>query len=378
MLMNGDPEAISLYIHIPFCRRKCAYCHFYVIANDADRQDLLLEALLCEWQLLRHLCSGKRLVSLYFGGGTPILMGAAKIHRLIASITQDFNVDSSCEITVEANPEEISAPLIRDLASAGVNRLSIGVQTHEDALLHTLGRSHRGSSALGAVEVCASSGIDNISIDLMYDLPDQTLESWEATLQRTTVLPIKHLSLYNLTIEPHTAFHRQRRTLTPRLPSDETSAEMFNLACHYLKQAGFEHYEISAFAKPGFYARHNTGYWTDRPFLGLGPSAYSYWDGRRFRNVANFNKYCTSVNGGMPAVDFSETLPVEEHLRERLVVNLRLLKGVDLTLFPPLPDTIKKSLNKLTEEGLVLYSGNHVQLTERGLLFYDTVAVALI
>lgn len=373
-----EPEAISIYVHVPFCRRKCDYCHFYVIADDAAKQEALVEALKGEWDRSRALCHGKKVVSVYFGGGTPILLGAAKISSLIAHILATVTVASNCEITLEANPEEITTPLVRALAAGGVNRLSVGLQTHDDSLLHTLGRLHSGAIALGSIEIAAASGIGNISADLMYDLPDQTLAHWEKTLEGTAKLPLQHLSLYNLTIEPCTAFYRKKATLMPRQPQQEVSAAMFKLACSYLQTQGFEHYEISAFAKGKATSRHNIGYWTNRPFLGLGPSAYSFWDGSRYRNIANFDRYCKAIKEGISPVDFTEKLPPEALLRERLVVNLRLLKGIDLTAFPPLPRSLQGAIEELVNDGLLSYTHERLHLTERGLLFYDTVATHLI
>lgn len=375
--MSGEKQEASLYVHIPFCKRKCPYCHFYVIGDDEEKQKLLVTSLVEEWSRLRTLYADKQLVSLYFGGGTPILLGAKRLAFLIEMLTKGLSLHSSCEITVEGNPEEISLPFVQELAAAGVNRLSLGLQTDHDTLLHTLGRRHSGATALGAVEIAAAAGITNLSVDLMYDLPDQTLELWEATLATTVALPIRHLSLYNLTLEVGTPFYRKRHQLTPRLPGDEESSAMLTTACHFLKNHGFDHYEVSAFAKPGFFSRHNIGYWTYRPCLGLGPSAFSYWQGRRYRNVPNFQQYCHALKMGDSPIDFSETLDPDSHIRERLAVNLRLLAGVDLKSLGTLPSSVERTLHELVASGLLYREEEHIRLTERGLLLYDTVAVAL-
>lgn len=377
--ITDDGQNASVYIHVPFCRKKCSYCHFYVILDDVEKRRALVTALKAEWRRCRPLLEGKVLTSLYFGGGTPILLGGAEIGDLVATIAGSVPVAGDCEITVEANPEEITAAGVRHLVAGGVNRLSIGLQTHDDAILHTLGRLHTGTSALAAIDTAAAAGITTLSADVMYDLPDQTLPLWEETLSRVAALPLHHISLYNLTIEPDTAFYRRRHHLAPRLPDDDTSAAMFSLARSYLTAvAGFDHYEISAFAREGRYARHNIGYWTDRPFLGLGPSAFSYWDGARYRNVANLQQYCDALAHDGATVDFTETLPADAHLRERLAVNLRLLAGVDLRTFPALSEDIRDTLRHLASLDLVVYDDPLVKLTERGLLFYDTVATMLI
>lgn len=374
-------EEYSLYFHIPFCRRKCDYCHFYVQPEREDAKDLLLKALLMEWQSLLPLLKSKSPLTLYFGGGTPTLFGPDRLSKLLEGLSLDL---SSCkEITLEANPEEVTPSLIAAYAACGINRVSLGVQSLNDSELKILGRTHDSARVTQAIEAILTAGITNISIDLMYDLPDQTLDSWKRTLSQAVNFPITHLSLYNLTIEPHTAFDRKRRLLTPRLPSSETSTAMFEEACHALKMGGFQHYEISAFARQGKIAVHNSGYWTDRPFFGLGPSAYSYWGGERFRNIPHLKKYAEALEKGESPVDEREKLDPIAHLKELFVLRLRLLQeGVNLkrfvTRYGALPKEVDQGVNKLREQGLIEEKGGVLKLTPKGVLFYDTVATELI
>lgn len=334
----------SLYIHVPFCTKKCNYCHFYVIPNQDRFQKIYMKSLKKEWEAKKELLEGWKIASIYFGGGTPSLLGPKNIATILSWLP------FAPEITLEANPESIGH-------FPGITRLSIGVQSFDDALLKKLGRSH---TAQMAKEAILRARIENISIDLMYDLPDQTVLQWEASLNEALQLPIKHISFYNLTIEPHTSFYKNRNQL--RLPSDEESFRMLELIEE--KCEGFERYELSAFAKKGFESRHNIGYWTGRPFLGLGPSAFSYWEGARFRNPAHFHKWSRAVN----SYDFYEKLPREESQKELLAIGLRLIKGVETDL----------DVSELIHEGWLKQEGKRVRLTEKGRLFHDTVAEKIV
>jgi oxygen-independent coproporphyrinogen III oxidase len=382
--VNGNIiSEVSLYFHIPFCTKKCPYCHFYVLPDKSELKRQFLQALELEW--LSHLpkLKDKKIVSIYFGGGTPSLMEPSAIGSILDWLrSNEIQCVSGCEITLEANPENVHVKLIEDFAGAGINRVSIGVQSLDDSLLNTLERRHGAKGAIAAIENCYSAGVRNISIDLMYDLPGQTISSWQKTLAQAAQLPLTHLSLYNLTIEPHTVFFKRKNSLIPLLPTPETSLEMLELAVATLEASGLKRYEVSAFAKEGLRSRHNTGYWTGRPFLGLGPSAFSYWEKKRFRNICNLSRYAKALSQGLPPVDFEEELPWPANLRELLAVNLRLLDGVDLSSFESrhgaLTPEMRNDLAGLQEQGLVEYDAQRVKLTQKGLLFYDSVAETLI
>ncbi|HSX25410.1 MAG TPA: radical SAM family heme chaperone HemW [Chlamydiales bacterium] len=359
---------ISLYFHIPFCTKKCPYCHFYVIPNRLTFRNLLSEGLELEWERQKPLLEGKTIVSVYFGGGTPSLFGVEGIAPILERIQ---NLSPDCEITIEANPEESSFELFSAFRSLGINRLSLGVQSLDDRALGQLERIHSAEKAKEAIFHAQKAGFENISIDLMYDLPDQTEESWRYTLNQLHELPIQHLSLYNLTIEPHTAFHK-RKVKTP--PSD-TSLQLLNMALEKLDAIGLHRYEISAFARNGLRSRHNLGYWTGRPFLGLGPSAFSYWEGERFRNIANIQRYIRLLKQDSSPVDFRERLPHPAHLKELLAVQLRVKEGVGEE---NIPADSRDIVEKLVNDGFLYRHHNHIRLTEKGMLFYDTVASELI
>ncbi|MCB1074595.1 MAG: radical SAM family heme chaperone HemW [Simkania sp.] len=366
---------ISLYFHIPFCQKKCPYCHFFVVPMQDQSHAAFQQALLKEWELRLPLIQKHEITSLYFGGGTPSL--APGVIETLLERAALLKLSPNCEITVEANPEQITSELIRRFKTMGVNRLSVGIQSLDEELLKVLGRGHTAEEGIKAVETIAQEGIENITIDLMDELPHQTLESWENTLDRATQLPITHLSLYNLTFEKNTVFTKNEKKLRPHLPPIETCTQMLEMACSKLEASGLKRYEISAFAKEGYEAIHNTGYWTGRPFLGFGPSAFSFWDGKRFQNVCHLKRYSEILNQGKVPVGFEECLPYPANLHEQLAVHLRLHRGVNLRTFP-LPSTAKPILEKLQNEGFILQNDHQICLTEKGRLFYDSVAEEII
>ena len=379
----SSPTNISLYFHVPFCTRKCHYCHFYVLPDKDPFKEQWLQALRLEWDQWLPQLKGKKVISIYFGGGTPALIGPAAITKILSWIRQDipFAVKDP-EITLEANPENISLDLMKGFAESGINRVSIGLQTLDDHLLKSLSRLHSADKAIESVHLTAQAGISNISVDLMYDLPGQTFPLWESTLKIAAQLPIKHLSLYNLTIEPHTVFFKYRNELLKLIPDEKTSLEMYEAAVNILSDSGFIQYEISAFSKENQFSRHNVGYWTGRPFLGLGPSAFSYWEGKRFRNIANLSRYKKDLEAGKSPIDFEEKLAENASIRELFVIQLRLISGVDLAVFEKSHGKLDKetleTIDLLKNKGYLQNSNSQVCLTKRGVLFYDTVASELI
>jgi oxygen-independent coproporphyrinogen-3 oxidase len=373
--MNGD---ISLYFHIPFCTKKCPYCHFYVVANKEPFKDALLAGFQNEWQSIRDKITPHKLVSIYFGGGTPSLFGARRLEAVLKTIS----APSDIEITIEANPDGLTKEMLCDFRSLGINRLSLGVQSFEEEKLVTLGRTHTAYKAQDAVFMAFDSRFTNISIDLMYELPRQTVAGWQSSLTAALELPITHLSLYNLTIEPHTGFFRRQNELTPLLPSDEDASRMYTDAIDCLTNAGFRHYEISAFCKDNLYSRHNIGYWTGRAFWGLGPSAFSYFDGKRFQNICNLQRYIALLEEKKSPIDFVDDVSSDDRRKELLAVGLRMLEGIVLPEFEarygPLELETNKACNKLVELGLLQQANDTLSLTKKGILFYDTIASELI
>ena len=359
--MNGESK-VSVYFHIPFCKKKCDYCNFYTISNKDVYKTILMNALKIEWERWKESLSGKEIVSIYFGGGTPSLVGPANIHEILSWV----NVDDA-EITLEVNPEDVTLSLMQEFRSAGINRVSIGVQSFNDDLLSKISRTHSAKQAIDAVLLTKEAKISNISIDLMYDLPTQTEKIWQETMDEACSLPITHIALYDLVIAEKAALFKR----------EERSYNMYKAAIKTCADYNFEQYEIAAFQKSGFYSRHNTGYWTGRPFLGFGPSAFSYWEGKRFKNVSNLNKYCKILNTAQSPMDFVEELSPRDKIKEWLVINLRLIEGVNLDLFNLDPET-KEAIDRLKKQGLLTQKGNILKMTKKGVLFYDRIAVELI
>lgn len=341
-----------------------------------------MHSLQLEWSRITPLLAHKKIHSIYFGGGTPWLMGPPNISRILEWIDKAVSLAPATEITLEANPENVDRAQMHAYSKAGINRISIGIQSLDPALLATLDRQHSAAKAIEAVHIASECGIANISVDLMYDLPNQTAGTWENTLEQTQKLPISHLSLYNLTIEPHTAFYKHRKTLLKQVPDESVSLYMYEKAVDMLESAGLKQYEISAFAREGKISQHNIGYWLARPFLGLGPSAFSDWEGSRFQNVANLSKYAKALEAGTSPTDFSEKLEPAARRRELLAIQIRLLSGVNLDTFQSrhgrLDQEVLTVLDTLAADGLITLIEGHAKLTRKGILFYDTVAAELI
>jgi oxygen-independent coproporphyrinogen III oxidase len=382
MISFSPQNSASLYFHIPFCSKKCDYCHFYVIPEREQHKEQLMEALKMEWESQKKKITNKDLVSIYFGGGTPALLGSKRLRVILQWIKDSGHSIENAEITLEANPENITQAFMEGYANAGVNRVSIGIQTLDDLLLKRIGRTHHAQKAIDSVHHTKQAGIHNISIDLMYDLPGQTLDSWKKTLELTAALPITHLSLYNLTIEPHTVFFKKKELISKAMPDELSSTNMYKLAKEVMEENSLQQYEISAFAKNSSYSKHNTGYWTGRPFLGLGPSAFSHWQGQRFQNFSSLSRYRKALLNNQSPVSFHEELLLPEQVREAFVIQLRLLCGVNLKEFEerhgPLENESRTLLAKLVDQGLLTQTHKKVSLTDRGVLFYDTVASELI
>ncbi len=383
MLTNGSTaDWISLYFHIPFCTHKCPYCHFYVVIDKPHFKDLLLQGFEREWQRIRPLLEHKKLASIYFGGGTPTLFEIQRIECLVEWIRKRFGSLEGVEITIEANPEQVTYSQMQAFKELGINRVSLGIQSFQSEELNLLGRKHSSKGSLDAIFATYDAGIHNISIDLMYELPRQTQTLWQQTLKQVATLPITHLSLYNLTIEPHTAFARQEQTLRPLLPDPELACAMYLDAISQLAAIGLQQYEISAFCKPGYHSRHNVGYWTGRFFLGLGPSAFSYYGTKRFRNIASLTRYCSLLQEGMSPVDFEEELDINKRRKELLALQLRLHEGVNLAVFEsrfgPLEEETRHAISSLERQNLLKTMGDYLRLSAQGILFYDSVASELI
>ena len=318
----------GLYFHIPFCKSRCYYCDFYSCTSLAKKTSLL-RMLQQEMTLHRNFFGEEPLRSLYFGGGTPSLCRPEEIGELIRHAGELWDLSRVEEVTLEANPDDLTGNYLQALRAQGVNRLSIGIQSFRDEDLRWMHRRHDAATARETVRLARQAGFDNLTIDLIYGLPNMTLETWADNLQQAIDLEVEHISAYHLTLEPGTVFGRRaaRGELTPA--DEQAGSEQFRLLCDQLGAAGFEHYELSNFARPGRQAVHNSGYWFGEPYLGVGPSAHSY-DGKRLRrwNCANLERYLqeTPLNRQYE----TETLSDIDLYNEYLMTRLRTARGADL------------------------------------------------
>lgn len=378
--MSGNESPCSLYIHIPFCKKKCPYCHFTSFPDSPEARKTYLKALFCELEQYSPLLEGRPITSIYFGGGTPFLIGPQAVSSLLEKVRAISPFDG--EVTIEANPGSMDPTALCEYRVAGVNRLSLGVQSFNDHELATLCRPHSVLNNLEAVSQAVKGGFNNISLDLMYDLPNQRVEDFEMSLQTACSLPITHLSLYNLTIEPQTPWFRKKEAILQQMPTSDESEAMYRKAIDTVTCAGFAQYEISAFAKQGFHSIHNTGYWQGREFIGLGPSAFSFWGGVRFSNTTDLAAYIDATTNGRSPVVFQESLSAQERLREMVLVGLRMNEGIQLEIlegrYASHDAELRTKMDRLVDGQLLSWSNGRYALTDQGRMVYDSLAVELI
>jgi oxygen-independent coproporphyrinogen-3 oxidase len=371
----------GLYIHVPFCRARCHFCAFYLQIHREDRVRPYLDALATEIRLHaeQNSLGGRRLDTVYFGGGTPTTLSSDQLSGVLTLVRDSFGLENGAEITLEAHPDGVTGEGLRDLVRAGFNRISFGVQSMDDGELLRVGRQVSSEATSTAVHLARCAGFTNINLDLIYGLPGQTRESWTATLQDTLALSPSHLSCYALTVEEKTTLHRDLRH-----GDFEQDHELQNCmedeAVRTLATAGFERYEISNYCRPGHACRHNLHYWTGQDYLGLGPSAQSYLEGSRFGNVEDLDAYGRTLAGSRLSVTRLEPLTPAQRRREAIVFGLRLITGIELdALGDPEPDgEFARTVSRLTEQGLLQERTGRLSLTEQGRRYADSVAVELL
>ncbi len=380
---------MHLYLHIPFCRQACHYCDFHFSTNRSRQSDMV-RAMCQEISLQRDYLPTTQLETIYFGGGTPSLLTEADLDELFETIHRNFTLVSDeqnrpPEITLEANPDDLTPDTLR-LFQQYVNRLSIGIQTFDEATLHWMNRAHTATEAEQCVRQAQDAGFDNLSIDLIYGIPTAAIagrpaNGWQTDLDRALSLDVPHLSAYCLTIEPDTAFGRWQQKGKLQPADDAVAADQFTELTNALTSAGYEHYEISNFAKPGQYARHNTAYWQQRPYLGIGPSAHSYNGHSRQFNVANNALYLNALaDNKLPAT--TEILTRADRVNEYLLTGLRTQWGCSVARLTDLLNadfdaTQRAEINEMQTAGWLTTRDNTLLLTPAGRLFADRVAATL-
>ena len=364
----------SAYVHIPFCTQICYYCDFSKVFIKNQPVDSYLEHLIEEYDSYDI----KKLRTLYIGGGTPTALSAPQLAFLLEKLTEKLDLSYLEELTIEANPGDLDQEKIAVLKDSPVNRVSLGVQTFNDRMLKQIGRSHLEKDIFDNIANLKKAGFDNISIDLIYALPKQTMEDVKTNVSKAIALDIPHMSLYSLILENHTVFmNRMRRGKLP-LPKEDLEAEMFDYIIAELEKAGFEHYEISNFSKPGFESRHNLMYWDNAEYYGIGAGASGYVDGVRYKNHGPIRHYLQAVEAGNARVQ-EEMLTLKEKMEEEMFLGLRKKSGVSKKRFEEkfgisFEDQYGAVVSELTEQGLLVPDRDIVRMTKQGLFLGDTVA----
>ncbi len=372
----------GIYIHIPFCKQACNYCNFHFSTSLALKTEMT-DALKKEIVLsVTGFLNEKEIIeTIYFGGGTPSLLTKRELEELLFTIKNNYTVSSSAEITLEANPDDINSTILHEWRSAGINRLSIGIQSFKEADLQWMNRAHNATEALHCVELARAAGFQNFSIDLIYGTPGLTDEEWEKNVQTILALGVPHIACYALTVEPGTALKKMIELKKKTDVNTDDQARQFLLLMKWMSDAGYEHYEISNFAKPGFRSRHNSSYWKGAKYLGIGPSAHSFTGTSRRWNIANNALYIQSIKNNV--IPFEEEILTEkQRLNEYIMTSLRTIEGLDLR-FVEENFSLKEKQRIETEgkiyitKGMMVEKENCLMLTSEGKLFADGIAADL-
>lgn len=370
----------GLYVHIPFCRTRCVYCAFHS-GTDLSLCRRYVDALTTELRMRREYLSGDTVSTVYLGGGTPSTLSVGELRRLLEAVQQNFEVAPDAEITIECNPDDLTEPIVAQLAELPFNRVSLGVQSFDDAELTFLHRRHTAAQAVEAVRLLQHHGFDNISIDLMYGLPQQTLQRWHKTLQTALELEVQHISAYNLMYEDNTPLTQWRQSGRVVELDEELTVAMFGALTERLAQAGFEQYEISNFCRPGFRSQHNSAYWHGVPYLGVGAAAHSYNGHARQWNVADTQTYIDEIEQGRIPSE-TEQLTDENRYNEFVFTGLRTSDGIDLTQLETrfgraAADYCLRCAAVHIERQHLQLRGNHLCLTQSGILISDGIMADL-
>ena len=379
----AELKPLGLYIHVPFCRSKCQYCDFYSLSGGMNHEsmDLYLSAVLAHIKETAQRVVGYTVDTVYFGGGTPSFFGAQNLIRILTEIDRRFHLDPAAEITFEANPDSINSHSLQKLRRAGFNRISIGIQSDDDSKLKALGRPHNYQQAQSAVTQARRAGFTNVSVDLMFGLPNQNREQWMATLRNVMELKPDHISCYGLKVEPGTPLWEYKEGAN--LPDDDMQADMYFYAVEALESFGLHQYEISNFALPGKECRHNLKYWTGKPYIGFGPAAASDFGGKRFTAESNLDRYITGILEQGTILSECEAIPHRERAGEYLMLRLRTAHGIEeneymqtyLLPFAPLEELLqsyaRQDLAEQTENG-------RWRLTPKGFMVSNAIILQLL
>lgn len=373
-------EPLGIYVHIPFCLRKCSYCAFISQAGHEELQDSYVTALCREIAGRGGLPASVPVDTVFFGGGTPTVLSPESLGHILCTIRRSFEVLPEAEVSLEANPGTVTAEGLAVLRQAGFNRISIGVQSFDNDVLRRIGRVHNSRDAFEAVAMARSAGFKNISLDLMYGLPGQSIASWKESLEEAVLIGVSHISAYGLKVEPGTPLAADVESGQAMLPEESDEEAMYDWLVDFLPRKSLQRYEISNFAKTGAESRHNLRYWRYRPYLGFGVAAHSFFGGERRSNSENLDDYLRKMSQGESPVDFSERPDMLTQMAEFMFLGLRTTAGVEAANFADRFDTKYDAVyggvtEKLLRQGLLTYDGNAVRLTERGMKLGNQVFV---
>lgn len=370
----------GIYIHVPFCKKACHYCNFHFSTQLQLKSDLV--AAICKEAVLRKTFLQEAVDTIYFGGGTPSLLSGSELEMLLNTLNEHYTIAPNAEMTLEANPDDIDIDKLNDWHQAGINRLSIGIQSFFEEDLQWMNRAHNAQQAKHCIELAQTAGFYNLTIDLIYGTPGLTNERWKQNIETALTLGIPHLSCYALTVEPNTALDVMVRKGTKEEVDTDHQAIHFNILTETLQNVGFEHYEISNFAKPGFRSKHNSSYWQGKPYLGLGPSAHSF-DGHVTRqwNISNNTLYINSLQQGIIPFE-SETLTTVQRINEYLMTGLRTIEGISLNFLEKnwgeerKQEVLKAAQLHIAQQNIQLQNQNII-LTALGKFLADGIAADL-
>ncbi|WP_162072121.1 radical SAM family heme chaperone HemW [Chryseobacterium fistulae] len=370
-----------IYIHIPFCKQKCSYCNFH-FSTSLNFKDEMLAAMKKEILLRKDELQNNKIQSLYFGGGTPSILSSDEINSLIDEVLRYFSFEKDIEITLEANPDDLDKNFLKNLSQSFVNRLSIGTQSFFDEDLKLMNRAHSASEAESSIKRAQDFGFENLSIDLIYGSPVSNFEIWRENLAKAIALEVPHISSYALTVEHKTALENWILKGKVSRPKEEEQNKEFYYLSDFLKDNGFDHYEISNFAKPGFYSKHNSAYWKYKEYLGIGPSAHSYngYDIRSW-NVSNNQQYIKKIDSDILPKE-EEILSLKEQYNEMMMIGLRTTWGVDLISLQnkfssEFLEKLNNQIQSKVEEGMLIIENDHLKIPEKHWFLADGIAADL-
>ncbi len=367
----------GVYVHIPFCVSRCKYCDFFS-TTDLNKRHLYIEAVAEEIRLREK--EKQEIQTIYFGGGTPSLLSTEEIKTLLDSI----GTEQATEITIEANPGDLNIDKLNELRNIGINRISIGVQSFDDNMLTLIGRRHNSEQAKRSIQMAQNAGFDNISADLMYGLPNQTMEQWQQDVRQMLSMNVKHISCYCLTYEQGTPLYRSKVQGLIAEQDEDLMNEMYDWLCTILSENGYEHYEVSNFAKPNFCSQHNSNYWNDTPYIGIGAGAHSYSINKDTRtrswNCCNIDKYIDLIMvKHQLAIEEEEIIGDDTHLMEQIMLGMRTRQGVEKNIFEKQNDKrTMQNIRRFISEGLLRDNGTHFVATQKGLHLLNLIIEELV